>query len=227
MALAAAFGLGALHSFEPSHAKAVMAAYFIAGRRRISDAVALGIIVSFAHTASVLALAVGARLAATHWTAENIKAPAEFIGGLVTLGLGIWILLRARRHREMFRPASHEHEHDCPYPHAHDGEGSMGLKQLFVAGFACGLVPCPDGLALLPTALGVGNLALSIWLVIAFSAGIGAVVIALGIFVCKAQTASDRFFGGLDKHSHKIQFASGLLIAVVGAILTARAALAM
>ena len=224
-ALVAAFWLGALHSFEPGHAKGVMAAFFIGQRRRVSDAIALGAIVTVAHTLSVLVLAFVVRLLSTKLAPENLEAPAQLIGGFVVLAFGAWMLFRLRRHGELFRPHTTTHEHDCPYPHRMDERAQTNLPQLFSVGLACGLVPCPQGLALLPVALGVGNLALSVWLVLAFSVGIGAVVIGLGLLVCKAQTISDRVFGGLDKHARQIQLAGAVLILVLGAAITIQAAL--
>lgn len=221
--LATAFGLGALHSFEPSHAKAVMVAYFIAQRRRVADAVALGLIVSLAHTLSVLALALVVRALAAHWSADRIEAPAELVGGLVVLGLGVWMLVQLRLRRELFRPQTHEHEHDCPYPHHAAERGGASLGQLFAVGLACGIVPCPQALMLLPAAVGVGNLTLSLWLVVAFSAGIGVVVIALGVLVCQTADWAERTFERLQRHAAEIRRASAILILVVGAVLCVRA----
>ena len=225
VALAAAFGLGALHSFDPSHAKGVMVAYFIGQRRRVGDAVALGVIVTLAHTASVLALALLVRLLAIKFPAQSLEPPAEILGGVVVVGFGVWMLFRLRRHGELFRPQTHAHEHDSPYPHRPDEQAQTSLGQLFTVGLACGLVPCPAGLAWLPVSLSAGNLALSIWFVLAFSAGVGAVIVVLGILVCKAQALADRVFGSLDKHAREIQLAAALLVLALGGAFALRAVL--
>ena len=225
VALLTAFWLGALHAFEPGHAKGVMAAFFIMGRRRLSDAFALGVIVTVAHTFSVLLLGLVVWLFATGYSVDQLESRSELLGGLLVLGFGLWMCFRLRRQGELFRPATHEHEHDCPYPHRHDDQGDASLRQLFVVGLACGLVPCPQGLSLLPVAMGTGSLALSIWLVLAFSLGIGAVVTGLGVLVCKAQSLADRIFGGLDRYARQIRLAGALLVLVLGIVLTLRAAL--
>jgi ABC-type nickel/cobalt efflux system permease component RcnA len=54
--LAVALGFGAVHALAPGHGKTVMAAYLVGTRGRPRDAVLLGAIVSFMHTASVLVL---------------------------------------------------------------------------------------------------------------------------------------------------------------------------
>jgi ABC-type nickel/cobalt efflux system permease component RcnA len=53
---AVALGFGAVHALAPGHGKTVMAAYLVGTRGRPRDAVLLGAIVSFMHTASVLVL---------------------------------------------------------------------------------------------------------------------------------------------------------------------------
>src|SRR5262249_8512450 len=53
--LALLFGAG--HALAPGHGKSVMAAYLVGTRGRPIDAVLLGAVVSFMHTASVLVLA--------------------------------------------------------------------------------------------------------------------------------------------------------------------------
>lgn len=224
-ALIAAFCLGALHSFEPSHAKGVMAAYFIGHRRRVGDAISLGIIVTLAHTLSVFLLGLGVWFFSRKPSVENLEVHAQLLGGAVVIGFGAWMIFRLSRRGELFRPSTATHEHDCPYPHSVDAGSQTSLSQLLAVGLACGLVPCPQGLALLPLAMGTGNLGLSIWLVLAFSAGIGAVVIGLGILVCKAQSWADKVFSRLDKYARQIQLASALFIMILGAVFTLQAAL--
>ena len=57
-ALALAFFLGAVHAMSPGHGKALVGAYLVGTRGRPSDAVVLGLIVTFSHVFSVLLLGV-------------------------------------------------------------------------------------------------------------------------------------------------------------------------
>ena len=54
--LAVAFGLGALHAFEPGHGKTMVAAYLVGSRGTPKHAVVLGLMTTFTHTISVFLL---------------------------------------------------------------------------------------------------------------------------------------------------------------------------
>lgn len=58
LTLISAFVVGLLHSLEPSHAKAVLAAYFLDRRRTLWEAVAFAATVTMAHTLTIFSLAV-------------------------------------------------------------------------------------------------------------------------------------------------------------------------
>ncbi|MBM3464898.1 MAG: hypothetical protein FJX76_22600, partial [Armatimonadetes bacterium] len=55
-ALAVAFVLGALHGLSPGHGKTVVAAYLVGSRGTVGQALLLGAVVTFTHTASVIVL---------------------------------------------------------------------------------------------------------------------------------------------------------------------------
>ena len=49
--------LGGLHALTPGHGKTLVAAYLVGSRGTVRHATALGAIVTFTHTASVIAIA--------------------------------------------------------------------------------------------------------------------------------------------------------------------------
>ena len=55
--------LGALHGLEPGHSKTMMAAFIVAIRGTLSQAVLLGLSATVSHTAVVWAVAMAARVA--------------------------------------------------------------------------------------------------------------------------------------------------------------------
>ena len=88
-----AVGLGALHALTPGHGKAVVAAYLVGTRGRVRDAVALGSIVTFTHTISVVALGL-ALLALNNFIMPRWLQPAlEAASGLliIVIGLGLFV----------------------------------------------------------------------------------------------------------------------------------------
>ncbi len=90
------------------------------------------------------------------------------------------------------------HSHD-PYTHVHDGhthshlppgaDGSkVTLRSLLALGVSGGLVPCPSALVLLLSSIPLGRLSLGIVLVVAFSFGLAAVLIAIGILLVRCKS---------------------------------------
>jgi nickel/cobalt transporter (NicO) family protein len=53
--------LGALHGLEPGHSKTMMAAFIIAVRRTVTQAVLLGLAATISHMAVVWVIALGGR----------------------------------------------------------------------------------------------------------------------------------------------------------------------
>src|ERR1700736_4366924 len=74
--------LGALHGLEPGHSKTMMAAFIIAIRGTIAQAVLLGLSAAISHSFVIGLLAVAALRLGSRWNAENIE-PYLQIGSAV------------------------------------------------------------------------------------------------------------------------------------------------
>jgi ABC-type nickel/cobalt efflux system permease component RcnA len=68
-----------------------------------------------------------------------------------------------------------------------------GRRALFVFGAAGGLLPCPSALVVLLVAVAAHRIAFGLALVAAFSLGLAAVLVALGIVSVLARTQLERF----------------------------------
>lgn len=233
-----AFALGALHSFEPAHGKSVMAAYLIGQHRTVKDAVLLALTITITHTFSVFALALAAWWFAGSLSEQHAARVLGLISGGLVLAVGVWLLtqrLRSyRQNRVEFRPHvadpprqyvfSHPHEHGHGHSHARDEEAARGgLGQLLLVGISGGLVPCPGGMAMLLTAVGAGQAAHGVALVTAFSLGVGAVVLALGVLFCKGSALVERVFGKSRSLEKWLPLASTAIITGVGVYLIGQA----
>jgi nickel/cobalt transporter (NicO) family protein len=123
LTFAVAMLLGALHALTPGHGKTLVAAYLVGDRGTARHAVALGAIVTFTHTISVVVIGLLA-LFASHFIVPTAIAPTVgVISGLLVVVLGIRLFVQRLR---AFRrdPASlhdhdhHDHNHDCDHDHA-------------------------------------------------------------------------------------------------------------
>jgi len=102
--------LGVLHGLEPGHSKTMMAAFIIAVRGTVMQAVLLGLAATISHTLVVWAVALIGLHFSQQIDAEGIEAYFQMASGIVIIALAIWMYWRT------WRETHHEHDHD----HHHD-----------------------------------------------------------------------------------------------------------
>ena len=80
--------LGALHGLEPGHSKTMMAAFIIAVRGTLMQAVLLGLAATLSHTAIVWIIALGGMYFGQRWSAEASEPWMQLISGVLVIGVG-------------------------------------------------------------------------------------------------------------------------------------------
>ena len=132
--LPAAILLGALHGLEPGHSKTMMAAFIVAIRGTIGQAVLLGLSAAISHSLIIWVLAAAALHFGSQWNAETVEPYLQLGSAVMILGLAVWMFWRTRR--DLRAAADHEHGHE----HAHSelftldlGHGKLQLS-VFEAG---------------------------------------------------------------------------------------------
>lgn len=170
---------GALHALQPGHGKTLVAAYLIGSRGTVRQAVVLGGIVTFTHTASVFIIGTMI-LALSAWVSPQRIIPGLTVfSGLLVVAVGLRLLLE-RAGAARSGAAGHDHGDGLFHEHGpgashHHGSGLISL------GVSGGLVPCPEALVIMIVAATIGRLGLGLAMITAFSAGLAGVLIALGI----------------------------------------------
>ena len=69
----------------------------------------------------------------------------------------------------------------------------MSLRDLFALGITGGIVPCPAALVVLLSAVALRRIGFGLFLIVAFSVGLAAVLIAIGILMVYATSLMARF----------------------------------
>ena len=297
-ALVISFVLGGLHALTPGHGKAIVAAYLVGSKGRVIDAVFLGLVVTFTHTFSVIALGI-VMLVAQGFAPDDIVPWLSLFSGILIVGIGAWLLAKnmkqyysggahshAHGHQHPHDHShghghSHDHDHDHPHAddhdHGHDDEhghdddhdhdhphaddhdhghdpshdhshdddhghshdhalthshggqthshappertGFWGLLSLGISG---GIVPCVDALIGLLFAISLGKLVWGLIILCAFSLGLAAVLVAIGILMVMAKPVIARFTGeGL--WLQRLPMISAAVVILLGALLVFKA----
>src|SRR5690349_1765011 len=102
--LVSSFWLAALHAATPGHGKTISAAYLVGTRGRPTDALALGIFVTLAHTSGIIVFAAIAVVGSTVLS-QRSESYVALATALLMVGVGLWMLAGLRRHG----PHSHVH----------------------------------------------------------------------------------------------------------------------
>ena len=100
----AAVLLGALHGLEPGHSKTMMAAFIVAIRGTVAQAVLLGVSATVSHTALIWILAFVGLKYSGKFTAEDVEPYLQVVTGVIVVALALWMVWRVRR---MQRPTLH------------------------------------------------------------------------------------------------------------------------
>lgn len=118
--------LGALHGLEPGHSKTMMAAFIVAVRGTLKQAVLLGLAATVSHTAVVWLVAMAGLWFGRGWNAQTSEPWFQLIsGGLIVL-IACWMLARTWRES---RSHIHGHEHD----HDHKLNMNMNMNIITIA----------------------------------------------------------------------------------------------
>jgi nickel/cobalt exporter len=128
--LPAAILLGALHGLEPGHSKTMMAAFIVAIRGTIGQAVLLGLSAAISHSLIIWILAAAALHYGNQFNAETVEPYLQLGSAVMILGLATWMFFRTRRE---LQAAAHHHDHG--HEHAHSelfvldmGHGKLELS---------------------------------------------------------------------------------------------------
>ncbi|MCF8203504.1 MAG: nickel/cobalt efflux protein RcnA [Methylotenera sp.] len=104
--------LGALHGLEPGHSKTMMAAFIVAIRGTVGQAILLGLSATLSHTAIVWLVALAGLHFGKGWNAEKTEPYFQLASGLLILAVAVWMLWRTwREQRAHARSNDHDHSH--------------------------------------------------------------------------------------------------------------------
>src|SRR5476651_1344465 len=89
--------LGALHGLEPGHSKTMMAAFIVAIRGTIGQAVLLGLSAAISHSLIIWVLAAAALHFGDRFNAESVEPYLQLGSAVMILALASWMFFRTRR----------------------------------------------------------------------------------------------------------------------------------
>ncbi|MBG0796987.1 nickel/cobalt efflux transporter RcnA [Methylocystis sp. L43] len=89
--------LGALHGLEPGHSKTMMAAFIVAVRGTVAQAVLLGLAATISHTAIVWAVALTGLYLGAQLNVEANEPYLQIVSGVLIIAVALWMTWRSWR----------------------------------------------------------------------------------------------------------------------------------
>jgi ABC-type nickel/cobalt efflux system permease component RcnA len=215
--LVLAAGFGAFHALTPGHGKTLVASYLVGERGTLFHALLLGIVTTLTHTGAVLILA-GVLWFFPSTNAARVQIFLGVGGGFLVAAMGFWLLYRrlAGQADHFHVGRGHHHHHSLEHAHELPSVGqTVSVWSLIGLGISGGIVPCTDAIVMLLIAIGKGYLDRALPLLLAFSAGLAGVLIAIGMLV----VTSTRFAGshfGQSRLFRALPLISASLVTVLG-----------
>ncbi|EDN4284641.1 nickel/cobalt efflux protein RcnA [Salmonella enterica subsp. enterica serovar Ealing] len=117
--------LGILHGLEPGHSKTMMAAFIIAIKGTVKQAVMLGLAATLSHTAIVWLIALGGMYLSRAFTAQSVEPWLQLISAIIILSTACWMFWRTWRGEQQWLAGNHHHDHDHNHDHDHDHHGHI------------------------------------------------------------------------------------------------------
>jgi ABC-type nickel/cobalt efflux system permease component RcnA len=214
-----------------------MAAYLVGTRGTASHALFLGLTVTVSHTLGVLGLGLVTLYASHLITPERLYPWLGLVSGATVMAIGAWLLLgRVWRRRLTSSDQSrsvpdHHHGHGHGHSHSHLSRGSNTLsitwRNLAALGIAGGLLPSASALVILLAAISLHRIGFGLLLILAFSAGMAAVLAGIGLMLVYAGRVMERFQSQnrlVGAVSAALPVTTALVVLVSGLVVTARAA---
>lgn len=117
--------LGALHGLEPGHSKTMMAAFIVAIRGTVGQAMLLGVTATLSHTLIVWGIGLGGMYLWQGVNAEALEPYFQFASGVIIVSIAAWMFWRTWREQHTSKASEHDHhshEHHSHGGHAHGDE---------------------------------------------------------------------------------------------------------
>ena len=129
--------LGALHGLEPGHSKTMMAAFIVAIRGTVGQAILLGLAATVSHTAVVWAIALGGMYLGRGLDAETSEPYFQLVSAVLIIAIALWMLRRTWQDRQRAKLEAgghdqhgrgHDHGHGADVRRIDTGHGIISLE---------------------------------------------------------------------------------------------------
>jgi len=234
--------LGALHGLEPGHSKTMMAAFIVAIRGSVAQAVLLGLSATVSHTFVVWFVALLGLHFGQRWNVETTEPYFQLGSAVLIIVIALWMAWRTWRAQQNEK-AEHSHHHDHDHHHEHDKDDlvietlsyqdahelehahdirrrfknrHVTTGQIIMFGLTGGLIPCPAAITVLLLCVQLKQFTLGVALVLCFSIGLALTMVTSGVIAALSVRHIGKHWSGFGELARRAPYFSSVLIICVG-----------
>lgn len=111
--------LGALHGLEPGHSKTMMAAFIVAIRGTVGQAILLGLAATISHTLIVWGIALAGLYFWHGLDVDTVEPYFQMASAVIIVGIALWMLQRTWQDQKRSKAEGHDHGHSHDHDHDH------------------------------------------------------------------------------------------------------------
>ncbi|EBX8439026.1 nickel/cobalt efflux protein RcnA [Salmonella enterica] len=229
--------LGILHGLEPGHSKTMMAAFIIAIKGTVKQAVMLGLAATLSHTAIVWLIALGGMYLSRAFTAQSVEPWLQLISAIIILSTACWMFWRTWRGEQQWLAGNHHHDHhghihpegatSKAYQDAHERAHAADIQrrfdgqtvtngQILLFGLTGGLIPCPAAITVLLICIQLKAFTLGATMVLSFSLGLALTLVTVGVGAAISVQQAAKRWSGFSTLARRAPYFSSILIGLVG-----------
>ena len=216
----------------------MMAAFIIAIRGTVAQAILLGSCAAFSHSLIIWLLAALALHYGSQWNVESTEPYFQIGSAILIISLALWMAWRTWR--DVRAAAEHDHSHDHHHDHdhtelaesleyqdAHEKAHAADLEKRFTGrtvtngqialfGLTGGLLPCPAALTIVLVCLQLKRFALGIAMVFSFSVGLALTLVTVGALAAWSLRHAEKRFSGFGEIARKLPYLSSAALVLMG-----------
>jgi nickel/cobalt exporter len=122
--------MGALHGLEPGHSKTMMAAFIVAIRGTVWQAIMLGVAATVSHTAVVWVVALVGMHFGSQWNAEATEPYFQVASAAMIIGIASWMMWRTWHQQSACLHSHDDHGHAHDHGHTHGPAHAADSKSI-------------------------------------------------------------------------------------------------
>lgn len=222
----------------------MMAAFIVAVRGTIAQAVLLGLSAAISHSALIWLIAGLGLYYGGQLNLETAEPYFQLASAFIIAGMALWMLWKTTRTLQASHDHNHNHHHDHNHGHHHehdlDAVESAGGEfqdeherahaldierqfsgrqvttgQIVVFGVTGGLMPCPAAVTVLIICLQLRQITLGFALVLAFSFGLALTMVMTGVIASWSVHHAEKHFRGFGELMRRAPYISVVILLLV------------